>query len=664
MKKIYIVLLVFLLPLIGMSQNENGAFGGGNGIFVFLNDDLYSSSKPYKGAVKIKIERQAENSQWEDVGVVSSPDSEKEFESRLKAAQKEMPYKVDVLEGRASEIWTALGNWSNKSDTSNSLIYLAVQMAAGWVYLDKEAKPETKYIYRITYLSEKEESLKELSFEPTYYPKVLEISNFNYQSNKSDGNGLTLEWIGERGNLPSVVQAFRREKLSDTYEKIDAKFALQTTNQGNKVIFLDRSVENNHLYQYKLFPMDQFGNTGVGKESPVIGHYNFTVNAPVITNFKAVHTENTLGTTLLWQYQNYELVAAVEVYRSKDYDGKYELLTTLPRNANSYRDQTVDPMDKYYYHLQVVGPLGEIGPASIRLFSIFEDQQLSAPPNISLDKVTGESIQLKIELNDIHCEGIRVFRSLALDGNWEVVSDLLKVAHETTLWTDKMLSDESRTYYYTAEAVNTSHVSSEKADVVNVYWSGKKKAKQINAPRNLSFSDNKSSIMLYWEAMLEENISYIVMRKKLGELQYKSLNKTAIGRNNFLDENVELTASYEYKVLAVFSNGSTSKMTNPIVVNRKSIAPKSPSDVKVLSTKEGLRITWNSTDHDNLRSYQIFRYERNTSPIKVATIQADELNEFVDKNVVKNELYFYHVVTVSKDGTTSKPSMEVGARKK
>ena len=656
--------MVAIFPLFLSAQNENGAFGGGNGIFVFLNNDLYSATKPYEGVVKINIERQIDGGKWESVAVVSSPENEKTFVESLKAAQKKMPYVVEGLNDRASIIWQDLQNWSAKTDTSNSLIYLAVQMAAGWLYLDNEAKRNTNYIYRITYLSAKDESLKQLIFEPTFYPKNIEQSIFNYESYTSDGNGLTLEWIGERGNFPSVVQAYRRDKLEDAYKKVEAKYALLTTDKGNKVIFLDRSAAPNHLYQYQLVPMDQYGNTGSGMESPVIGHYNFTVNAPVITNFKAIHSDNTLGTTLQWQYQNYELVAAVEVYRSKDYDGEYELLTTLPRNAASYRDQTVDPMDKYYYYLQVVGPLGEIGPASIRLFSIYEDEQLPTPPSIFLDKITDGAIHLKIINNDNNCEGIRVFRSENIDGEWELVSDLIKLNGDSASFVDnKLIYKKSKPLFYSAVAVNSSHVNSLPSASINVHWHGLLNDLPDDGPRNISFQDNGNSIMLYWDDLANQNLSYIILRSKMNENKLKVLTPEAIQFNNFLDEQIDPNESYEYRIYPIDENGQKRKMSKAIIVERAMQKIPAPTDVNAIATKEGIRITWNEVDDVKIASYQIYRYERGQSPVKITTIAADALTEYIDQTAIKNKLYFYYVTSLSLSGVESKPSIEIDGRR-
>ena len=648
------------------AQEENGAFAAGNGIIIYLHDYFYSLEDPDGKTASILIERKGgADLNWKKVAQVNSPVSEREFTARLEKANEDLPYQVESLKGKASEIWQYAQEWEKGLDNGFPyLIYLPVQIAIGMAYHDMDIQMKTLYTYRITSLDVQGASISTIDFNPTSFPKGIDPEDLHYRGKHSNNNGMTLEFVSMTGDASSVVQIFRKDQLDAEYKRLEAEYSF-TEKEGEKIIsILDPTAEANMLYQYQLIPMDQFGNPGKVLESPVLGHYDFEKNAPVIIDLHASGSKNQIGSELSWRYENYELVAAVRIMRSTTLDGEYEVVAELPRNAISYIDQTIKPMQKYFYYLQILGPQGEESPRSIRLHAVFEDAANVVAPEIVSAVAMDKGVELSIEIRDINMAGVRIYRSDVDAVDWVVITDVLKSNDGKVFYLDEQVSKRGNFYNYMVEAVSTSHLNSPKSDAVFVNWPGSEESDLLKTgPVGLSYDDNGGSISLYWTDTRNAAsfVNYLIYRKADGEEEYSLLIEKPIAFNNYVDKDVSPKVDYEYRIVAISSNGVASEFSSPINVTRSSVPTLSPARLKALQVGLQVRLQWNEVV-DNVQGYHLYRYERGTKAKRIAVVNVIEVTEFIDRDVKVGQLYFYFIKSFDIFGQEGASSSEVGIR--
>ena len=117
----------------------------------------------------------------------------------------------------------------------------------------------------------------------------------------------------------------------------------------------------------------------------------------------------------------------------------------------------------------------------------------------------------------------------------------------------------------------------------------------------------------------------------------------------------------EYAVQSVNIYGGRSSLSNPVTVRIESSQDNliPPSGIHAQTVAEGIMLQWGEIDSKIISEYRIYRNKRGDEPTVLASVKS---NQYLDKNVTKGELYFYHITSVSKDGKESIPGEEVSIR--
>ncbi|MGL5087592.1 MAG: hypothetical protein ACRC68_18075, partial [Clostridium sp.] len=76
--------------------------------------------------------------------------------------------------------------------------------------------------------------------------------------------GILLTWDDPASNYSNYYAIYR--SLDKDFEKVESKYLLATVKRKYGLKFLDKSVENNKKYYYKITPVDKLHNEGIAKE--------------------------------------------------------------------------------------------------------------------------------------------------------------------------------------------------------------------------------------------------------------------------------------------------------------------------------------------------------------------------------------------------------------
>jgi fibronectin type 3 domain-containing protein len=664
-KAICLFFAIIVTGIAAMSQQPQvkGAYGGGKGIFVYLKALATANSDKISYC---SIDRkETGTSEWKAITVSRTPGSESDFIKYLKTAVSNMPYDASFILKKGPMIWKTYQNSRSMDSLKIWFAMLPVQEALGVVYHDVTARPNVKYEYKIQQFSIGDKVLNTLYYFPASFPGEKSKWNVPYRSYTALTNQVTVTWSMAGIKLPPYVNIFRQILNGSEWNPVTPVINSISTKDSVFISATDTLVTSGAIYRYKLVPMDVFGNPGTETESDLVAVYNFQMQAPVIQELKGENPDGLQGIMVSWKISRNDLVNSIRIYRSTDYDKGYAQIAEIPSTTSSYTDQTVEPNVKYYYQIRLTGPMGELSPPSSRVFAISDDRTKPLPPVILSAKGTLKGIQLMIRVTENNLSGVRIYRNSQDKRDLIPVSNLIPARNNTVVWEDTTGISPVKFYGYAAKSENASHLQGDFSDTVY-----SKSARLMVTPEviGLTADHHETYNQLYWTDMqfIEAPVAgYFIYRKEMPSGSMTQLNDTVIAadKNSYTDRSIASGKSYAYSVVLVDGFGNKSVQCNPVFVMPPVMAVRPPLNVAANAEEGGIRISWGTIQSQTLKEFRIYRYTRGTDPIIAGTVPAVPATEFVDKNVIKGQLYFYYIVTVDNDGRQSNPSTEISIRK-
>lgn len=662
-----LVLLVLTLIISGgmvFSQQTQvkGAYGGTNGIFVYLKA-LVPETKD-KVAYCVVERRESSSGEWKTVTTCKKPVNETEFSKQLKNAVGNMPYDASFLLKKSKLIWKKYQGSDSQDSLRLWFTMLPVQEALGIVFHDLTVKAGISYEYRILQFDDNDNTITTLLYLPAKYPGEKSKWNVPYRSYSVMSDQVTVTWSMGGTKMPPYSRVYRQERNGSNWLPVSPVIYSTSLKDSVFISATDTLVTPGAIYRYKLVPMDIFGNPGTGSESDMVAVYDFRLQAPVIEDLKSSNPDSLQGILLSWSISRNDLVNSVFIYRSIDYDKDYTKIAEVPSTASGYTDQTIEPGIKYYYQIRLTGPMGELSAPSSRIFAISDDRAKPAPPMITSAEGTSNGIRLTIMVTERNLSGVRIFRNNQDNTTMVPVTNLIPAKDHKVIWEDTSNISPVKFYGYSAKAENASHLQGTMSDTVYA-----RSAKPVMTPEviGLRVYKNETCNQLYWTDMhfIEAPLAgYIVYRKELPSGEMKQMNDTLISgeKNSFTDLSIVSGKGYAYSVVLVDGFGNKSAQCSPITIIPSVIPVLPPSSVFGNTEATSVKISWSIVQSATLKEYRVYRYNRGVKPVVVATVRVGEPAEFSDKTAGKGELCFYYVTSIDNDGRESKPSEEVSIR--
>lgn len=186
------------------------------------------------------------------------------------------------------------------------------------------------------------------------------------------------------------------------------------------------------------------------------------------------------------------------------------------------------------------------------------------------------------------------------------------------------------------------------------------------APLNVTTLTQPQGILIQWKPVakdaqgnnLQGDLGFRVER--MGPNKPWEKASPVIKANSFLDQGVASEQSYSYRVLPVMTVDNTTILGEPsapaLAKAPESVLPPPPNTVWVVPVKGALEVRWTETEGKHA-GYHVYRKEG--KDIIRLTASPVHKPQFVDRNIKRNETYFYAVSAVSaqadhKEGLLSK----------
>ncbi|RAJ87605.1 hypothetical protein CLV59_101366 [Chitinophaga dinghuensis] len=575
----------------------------------------------------------------------------------------------DVSGGSGSGVAKMINQATEADQRFSMSLYAAdnsfdAAVMAGWGYEDKTARPNEKYLYRLT------------SMVPANKLKIdtssvyIGINDFKPLPKPGDIGGL----FGNRSVILSwdytLLQTFYTSYVIEcskdsgkTFEKLPGlpvtNFNKKDKKASPRMYYIDSLADNNHQYQYRIKGVSPFGEVGPASNAVVGKGVNTLAFVPNIRT-KTVDEKNVV--TLTWEFEaeGNKFIKGFRLNRANKANGAYTVV--VDNIAPTAREITYDKLfPSNYFTITAVAKEGE----STVSFPVLVQPIDSVPPAVPTGLVgivdsTG-IVTLTWKANtEPDILGYKVFRANR-DGE-ELVALVDSVHHKNTYRDSIGVKNLNSKVYYTVAALDRNYNQSANCPVVML-----KKPDLVPpaSPVITGVQVLNDVVALNWEPSHSEDVAFHIVYRKEGRdsadkwLNIQQLDKNA---NRFTDKLVETGKTYFYLVIAKDSSGLESIPVQPVTA----FVPLNPKDLGVRSfdayvNKEQryIELFWKD-NVPQVAEYQLYKGVKGKGVTLWKIVRPGQGNRIVDDKPAAGATYEYGIRIVSDSGAMGKyKSIEV-----
>lgn len=655
-QKILIVLLALLASKVGAQEESKVALNGYKGNYIYNVFKPASLSRPDGEVVGFRLDRKEQReANWQTLYQFSTPSNYDELNNNFKDAKKKVFDFNPAIAYSIEEIWPAFKKTFDYDSIAPYVTQQAVAIAFNILLVDTTAKKGLTYQYKLVQLKKDGTEALNYTSDPVSSNDVLVANRPKKSGRKINGVVFRMEWKAKmNGKLPEALLIKRSDGINAPFNRLQASYAIMQ--QGDSVVYTvdDDQVRKEELYQYTITPVNRFGG-GANLVSDTLSAaiLDEQLLRPKIFTAIADTVKNSI--VLNWSFMKPEFVGAISVYRSTDYEGNYELLSST--SGYNYIDNTVIPGQKYYYYLVVTDQLARTTERSIKVYGLaYKKQKSDRPVNVVVVAKNNQNIVSWTDLNN-DTRGFYVYRTGGINGELKPVSAII-YNDKKSLGQFSFIDTASNLSGRIGYAVVVENLSNNRSDFSRIVYV-QNLTKAPLAPTMIDFKNTGSATYLFWQNLEtpKTSIGYNIYRKS-GDENYVKVNRVPVSsaKTSYLDNFVSIDVALSYKMTSVNEAGLESEFSNEINVMSAQMVYAPASLKSFLNTEKKVMLQWQPSQSSVAR-YEIYRYVRNTEPIKIATVDAKVLT-YTDATFDKEKNNYYFIKTVGINGKTSLPSSE------
>jgi fibronectin type 3 domain-containing protein len=360
---------------------------------------------------------------------------------------------------------------------------------------------------------------------------------------------------------------------------------------------------------------------------------------------------------LKWKLVNEMSVSAIQIFRSTDYEGKFDLIGYATPFDTTYADNTVKPATVYYYYLQLMDRFQKNSFRSARAYGMLDDTRAPRPVRyVNAERENGK-VKVSWVTADKNISGYYVYRAVGLDtANYLQVSEFIEAKDSLTVWFDETKDLSSPYgYNYIVKQENTSRVLSRASQYA--YLESAISAADVPSVMQLEVKVNAGKPILFWESLQTVTgvTGYHVLRKTNGQKDFELLTKTPLSSaiNFFADSTVKPGNVYEYAIQTVMVSGEKNTSANTATFSLAFGSPSAPSAPSLTIGKEGVMVSWAKGNSVPVKEYQVFRAEQGAQQAEKLVSVPVSFSSYIDSKAIKGKSYYYYLIAVGIDNVES-----------
>lgn len=664
MNKIIISIFLFMGTLPGaIAQNDPQATlpvakPVSQGVWVYLGNYIPKNSH-------YEVERKKEGSQrYEKLGQAGAPPSENDMKKRVQQFQKYFETLDALSPEEVNRMWQYI-QAHDRMDSMYSNNLPMMHLLAGTAYFDANADKNTGYVYRVTLTGADGKSISKKESNVSSALQRIALPEIIFSEKKYADGKLSLHWAVKDQMDMAHFNIYRTVFGKDEYQKMNSENhriekGIYYEKDSLKLLAIDSLGRQPAWYEYKIAPVDAFGNEGQ-MQGYVNGGNLKDYYAPPVTNFRAVNTHKGHEVKLMWHFENKKYLNGVAVMRSLMYDSGYKRIATVPIDDSVFTDILPVSGENYYYYLLLLSANNDPIPTA-KVFAYYTDENAKPEPPDQIDATTvPNGIRVYWKSEAPFSKGFYVYRRNNPEDQFTQVSSLVPAGSAVYSFTDTSRQLQGgEVYEYVVCTMNENNQLSANSDTVTAN-PGIRKA--IAAPMNLRYRNDDGHITLLWDDMRPwENdlLGYKVFRKTgNGNFERMANDSLQPDRNFYIDSALQKGINYSYAVSTMDISGNESEKSTIVIPVLTEHLPASPSGITVTQTGNDIYISWGQIAGD-IAAIKIYRSESGQPAKMIGTVT--DADFFTDKNVSKGTLYFYQLASVNKENQEGSLSEKVAVR--
>ncbi len=656
----YILFSVILM--IGLSQKINAQFESKayqTGIFVFCGKEIPKN-------FSYIIEKKTGTNSWKPVAELKAPQNDME----CKAALMQLPVVIEAITSVQTSTIAFVWDRIQKSATIDSLYAYSTdpryQYVARTGWFDEGIREAGVYSYRIKRLN-KNGSLSQISEISVSFPAKqpdLKAIPVRFKLNE---NSISISYEVSNPAQTSGIELYRSAYLVNNFQKVPAKLFYTIQNNKMVAVLTDETATKGLTYSYRAQPYDALANKGFMSDTLNIYYVAKAADVGLITKFQASPQPEKAGNLLKWDFDYRMNVNTIDIYRSDEYDGKYELIASVSPKTREYFDgKNIKPSKVNYYYIAINTGVGSSLP-SPRVPAILEGKKPNnIPPQDLVATRKGNVVTLKFRNVDSDARAFYIYRGDGYTAPLEQMPRMLISDKQDLIYTDTLPTTmNSAVYSYAVASVNSSYNISPKSKRTNVAYSGGR----LPIPTDVNAIINNNAVLLTWSDAAKTHsgvTAYRIFRKtdlnNQTESPEKVIAETGFSNNSFVDSLVLPGRYYTYRVQCVGEDTTdTGSMSQKAGILFKADPLLQPGNVTAIPSDKKIILKWNIPVSENLLSALIYRSVENGEPILLKETDA-KTESFEDTTAASGTMYYYFIVLKYKNNLTSKPTDAVGAK--
>ncbi|MDR0714521.1 MAG: hypothetical protein LBF89_09745 [Bacteroidales bacterium] len=361
---------------------------------------------------------------------------------------------------------------------------------------------------------------------------------------------LNWDYPDEMNEYISGFRVYRSEKPTGTKEKI------HESQHPSERTFTDHSPSLTNYYLLSVFDKETEKFTPAHTYAELID--SIPPSAPIgLTGV----IDSTGLVRLIWKRNREKDVDGYRVYRSNRPDFEFLLISpSLVRDTFFTDSIQLHTLDKeIYYRIRAI----DLRQNQSEFSSILELKRPDIIPPVApaIERVEEQKNALQISwFNSSSSDVIRhhVYRKEAGDTTFLLIASLNKPSGKQSVYRDEGIK-AGKTYIYQIKAEDDSGLFSEPSAPVQQKAPGK-----ITETIVLRKQEMNGQVRLSWNIQSEKKIERVLIYKAMADIPIRLYNNTT--ENSFTDTELSPETLYRYRIKAVYENGSSSELSNEIVV--------------------------------------------------------------------------------------------------
>ena len=574
-------------------------------------------------------------------------------------------FEVEMGEGKKDGI-EGIINKSQEIDQRFAFALMAADLdfkvaeLAGWAYVDKDAKPNEKYLYSVSIntdvstslLVEKGSAVAQLS-DYQDLPKPLDFIGI-FQDKT-----VLLAW--EYLQLRDIYTSYFIEK-SENGRDFKPLGDLPVMNMNDKdgkpaqgMTYADSLAQNNVQYSYRIRGKTIFGDYGPYSEIVSGAGKKAMEGAPMIKNFDVISDDLV---KIEWEFpkESENQIVGFELLHSEtDGQNTYKVVQkNISRNQRSIVTKNITPSN--YFKIRAIGDNNQTESFSI-LVQLYDETPPAVPVGLTGKIDSTGIVRLEWKANtEKDLGGYHVFRGVQ---KGEEMMRLTPEMITKNTFEDKVALENlnSKVYYYVV-SLDKRKNQSQPSEIIEIEKPDKVRPE---APVFAEYKlEDTGDITLKWhKSHSDDAVLYQLFRKDIDEPKapvrkiYETKNIDTL--YSYTDKQVENNKRYVYYLQAVDKSNLVSDKSLEITLRSNKIVPAAVITNLAGSTngnKKIIELNWKNNSK-NISEIIVYRQKGDEKPTLWGTLSGKQ--EFLeDKIVSSGNVYTYYIKPMLENNQVAK----------